>query len=182
MNARSIPGLTDEAGSFRQDTGRFACAARNLSRSVAASHASAPFCDAAFFTFCPLLTTPSPIRPVPRITLPPLCFAALGRRAIVRLPRAARLFPTTSAPQTRFGLHPSFHPSARRRCRAVVHVSGYNIVRNLSHAPSGHAAFFRQHPASAWGARLLRLPREKLGLSFPALDIFESRLYKDFQI
>ncbi len=43
-------------------------------------------------------------------------------------------------------------------------------------------SFFRQHPASAWGARLLRLPREKLGLSFPALDIFESRLYKDFQI
>lgn len=26
------------------------------------------------------------------------------------------------------------------------------------------------------------LPQEKLGLSLPALDIFESRLYKDFQI
>ncbi len=87
MNARFIPGLTDEAGSFRQDTGRFACAARNLSRSVAASHASAPFCDAAFFAFRPLRTTPSPFRPVPHITLPPLCFAALGRRATVRAPR-----------------------------------------------------------------------------------------------
>lgn len=128
MNACSIRGLTDEAGSFRQETGRFACAARNLSRSVAASHASAPFCDAAFFTFRPLLTTPSPIRPVPRITQPPLCFAALGRRAIVRLPRAALLFPTTSAPQTRFRLRPSFQPAARKLHRTVVHVSGYNIV------------------------------------------------------
>lgn len=128
MNARSIPGLTDEAGSFRQEAGP-SPALREIFPAASPRRTLLPLsATRLFFAFRPLLTTPSPVRPVPRITLPPLCFAALGRRAIVRLTRAALLFPTTSAPQTRFGLRPLFSTLSLKRRRAVVHVSGYNIV------------------------------------------------------
>ena len=127
MNARSIPGLTDEAGSFRQETGR-SPALRKIFPAASPRRTLLPLSATRLFFAFPLRTTPSPVRPVPRVTLPPLCLAALDRRAIVRLTRVARLFPTTSAPQTRFGLRPLFSTLSLKRRRAVVHVSGYNIV------------------------------------------------------
>lgn len=78
---------------------------------------------------------------------------------------------------------PSFQPSARTQvlpCRRPC----FRVQHRLKSFPCAFwtCSFFRQHPASAWGASLLRPPGEKPGLSLPALDIFESRLYKDFQI
>ena len=167
MNARSIPGLTDEAGSFRQETGR-SPALREIFPAASPRRTLLPLSATRLFFY--LLPPPDdafsdPPRAAHHSAASLLCrprqtghCVADARRASLpdhvctanTLRPAAPLF--NPLPQT---------PPCRRPCFRAQH--------RLKSFPCAFwtCSFFRQHPASAWGARLFRPPRGK-AWTFPS--------------
>lgn len=182
MNARSIPGLTDEAGSFRQETGR-SPALREIFPAASPRR-----------TLLPLSAT--------RLFLPS---APSGRRLLRFAPcrtSLCRLFalpPSADGPlcgcrAPRFSSRPRLHRKHDSACAPLFNPppAGATVPSSMFQGATSSEIFamrlldmqlFSGNIRLPHGAQgFCGLPREKLGLSLPALDIFESRLYKDFQI